>query len=419
MCATYFHFGQIYGRSSSYVGSFILFIFGAVMPSVFSNSEQSFLADNRRMFIFLFVLVIAAAIGFQGWRTLYNNFAVELAGLTGEQNGFVQSLREVPGFLALLAIYLLYIIQEHKLAGLSILVLGVGVSLTGLFPSYMGMLCTTLIMSFGFHYFETMSQSLTLQYFSKQQAPVVMGRLRGFASGANLVVGVFVFLAAGYLEYKTMFFLFGAVVIVAGVWCLLQNPTSPDVPAQQKKIILRKRYSLFYLLTFLAGARRQVFVAFAVFLLVQKFQFSVQEITALFILNNIINWFLSPAIGKAVARYGERKVLSLEYAALVFVFVGYAFVESKLLMVSLYILDHIFFNFALALKTYYQKIADPQDISPGMAVSFSINHIAAVVIPAAGGILWMVDYRIPFLGAAGLSVLSLVAVQCIQTSNAR
>jgi MFS family permease len=131
--------------------------------------------------------------------------------------------------------------------------------------------------------------------------------------------------------------------------------------------------------------------------------------------NNIINYFLSPFIGKLVVKYGERKVLSLEYSSLVFIFLAYAFVDSKVIVGVLYVLDHIFFNFALAINTFFQKIGDPADTAPTMAVGFTINHIAAVVLPAIGGLLWMVDYRIPFIGGAVLSLVSLLFVQLIDS----
>lgn len=372
-------------------------------------------ADRRRMYIFLLVMTVAVAAGFQAWRTLYNNFAVDVVGLTGQQIGIIQSVREIPGFLALLVIYLLLFIAEHRLAPISIAILGLGVGLTGSMPTYHGMLITTLIMSFGFHYYETVNQSLTLQYFDLKEAPVIMGRLRAMGSATNLVVGGAIFLLSMTLDFKELFWLFGIIVILAACWCLTQNPTSDNVAPQHKKMVFRWRYWLFYLLNFFAGARRQIFVAFAVFLMVEKFNFTIQEVTILFIVNNIINWWLSPAIGRAVNKYGERKVLSLEYAAMVVVFISYAYVESKMLVAFLYVLDHIFFNFSLAIKSYFQKIADPSDIAPSMAVSFTINHIAAVVIPALGGMLWMVDYKIPFIAAAGIACISLFLVQFIRT----
>lgn len=374
-------------------------------------------ADRRRMYIYLLIMTVAVAAGFQAWRTLYNNFAVDIVGLTGQQIGIIQSVREIPGFLALLVIYLLLFISEHRLAALSIAILGLGVGLTGSMPTYQGMVFTTLIMSFGFHYYETVNQSLTLQYFDLKKAPVIMGRLRAMGSATNLVVGGSIFLLSMKLDFQQIFWLFGIIVILTALWCFTQNPTSSNVAPQHKKMVLRSRYWLFYMLNFFAGARRQIFVAFAVFLMVEKFKFSIQEVTLLFIVNNIINWWLSPAIGRAVNKFGERKVLSLEYAAMIFVFVSYAYVESKLLVAFLYVLDHIFFNFSLAIKSYFQKIAEPSDIAPSMAVSFTINHIAAVVVPALGGMLWMVDYKIPFLAAAGISCISLALVQLIRTPD--
>lgn len=368
------------------------------------------------MFRYLTLLTIASAVGLQTWRTLFNNFAVEIVHLEGNHIGMIQSLREVPGFLALLVIFLIILIKEHRLSALSIITLGVGVGLTGVLPSYLGLIFTTLIMSFGFHYYETTNQSLTLQYFNHLSSPWVFGKLRSYAAATNIAVGVFIFIISYLLSYQIIYGFIGGLIVFAGIRGLKQNPTRNTVVLQHKKMILRKRYWLYYFLTFMSGARRQIFVAFAVFLLVKKFEFSVQEITLLFILNNIINYFLSPLIGRAIIRYGERRVLSLEYFSLIFIFLAYAVVESKSLVAILYIFDHIFFNFSIGIRTYFQKIGDPRDIAPSMAAGFTINHIAAVIIPAVGGLLWIIDYRIPFIAGAGMSVISLTAVQLISKS---
>jgi len=182
-------------------------------------------------------------------------------------------------------------------------------------------------------------------------------------------------------------------------------------------MIFRKKYWLYYFLTFMAGARRQIFMAFAVFLMVKKFNFSVQEVTTLFVINNVMNYFLFPLIGKGIIRFGERKILSIEYFSLIFIFVAYATAQSKWLIMILYLLDQVFYNFHIAIQTYFQKIGDPKDIASSISVSFSINHIAAVVLPAIGGVLWMIDYRIPFIGGAVFSLVSLMAVQRIQTQR--
>ncbi|HWI41558.1 MAG TPA: MFS transporter, partial [Verrucomicrobiae bacterium] len=187
-----------------------------------------------------------------------------------------------------------------------------------------------------------------------------------------------------------------------------------DVPVQRLKLSVRRRYGLYYLLTFLSGARRQIFMVFSVFLLVKMFGFTLRQMTILFIVNNAINWFLNPLIGRAIVRFGERTLCTVEYLGVVAVFLTYAFTGSKVVAGGMYIVDYILFNFAVAIRTYFQKIADPADIAPGTAVGFTINHVAAVFLPALGGYLWMFDYRIPFLGGAALGVVSLVAAQFIR-----
>ncbi len=372
---------------------------------------------QQPMYRYLMVLTICSAVGLQAWLTLFNNFAVEVVGLEGSHIGMVQSVREIPGFLALLAVFVMMLIKEHRLSALSTLFLGVGLAVTGLFPSYTGLLCTTLIMSFGFHYYETTNQSLSLQYFDGDTSPWVIGKLRSLAAASNISIGVFIYCLATFLNYPQIYLLIGGLIIAASIWGLNQDPTDRNIIPQRKKMIVRRKYWLFYFLTFMGGARRQIFMAFAVFLLVKKFQFTIQEVTILFVINNIINYFLSPIIGKSIIRFGERRVLSLEYFSLIFIFLAYATVQSKMVLAVLYILDHIFFNFAIAIRTYFQKVADPRDIAPSMAVGFTINHIAAVVLPAVGGLLWMVDYRIPFVAGAAFSMISLIAVQRIRVQG--
>lgn len=370
------------------------------------------------MYWYLMVFTISSAVGLQGWRTLFDNFAVRVVGLDGDHVGMIQSVREIPGFLALLAVFVIMFIKEHRLSAFSILVLGMGVTATGFFPSFGGLLFTTIVMSFGFHYFETTNQSLTLQYFDKKTSPWVFGKLRGIAAASNIGIGVIIYFIAPILSFTQLYLLIGGMIMAAGLWGFFQNPVDRNIVPQRKKMIFRKKYWLFYFLTFMAGARRQIFVAFAVFLLVKKFHFTVQEVTVLFVINNVINYFLSPLIGKAIIRFGERVVLSLEYFSLIFIFLAYAFVDSRLIVAVLYILDHIFFNFSIAIRTYFQKVGDPRDIAPSMAVGFTINHIAAVILPAVGGLLWVIDYRIPFIAGAIMSMISLVAVQQINPNVA-
>lgn len=371
-------------------------------------------AENKAMYGFLAVLTAASTVGIQGYTILFNNFAVESVHLNGLQVGLTQSIREVPGFLALTAIYVMLVVCEHRLAALSIILLGIGVAMTGLFPSFGGVACTTLLMSFGFHYYETVNQSLTLQYFSTHQSPLVMGKLRSLAAVSSIVSAVLIWCLGFFMGYPGMFMVIGGLVLLAGLWAVFKDPTHTAVPPQKLRMFLRRRYWLYYLLTFMSGARRQIYMVFSMFLMVKIFHFSVQTITLLFIINNLINWVINPMIGRAINAFGERTLCTVEYSGVILVFLGYAYTSSKWMVAIIYIIDYILFNFAVAIRTYFQKIADPQDIAPTSAVGFTINHIAAVFLPALGGYLWMLNYRIPFLMGAALGCVSLVLAQFIR-----
>jgi predicted MFS family arabinose efflux permease len=366
------------------------------------------------MFRFLAVLTAASMAGLQGYTILFNNYAVETVHLEGLHVGLIQSVREIPGFLALTAIYVMMVVREHRLAALSIALLGFGVALTGFFPTFGGVALTTLIMSFGFHYYETVNQSLTLQYFSTHQSPLVMGKLRSLAAIISIISAALIWFLGFVMSYTGIFVVVGGIVFIAGIWAMFQDPTHAAVPPQKLRMFLKRRYWLYYLLTFMSGARRQIYMVFSMFLMVKVFGFSVQIITLLFIINNLINWIINPMIGRAINAFGERTLCTVEYAGVIMVFLTYAYTSSKWVVAVMYVLDYILYNFSVAIRTYFQKIAHPEDIAPTSAVGFTINHIAAVFLPALGGYLWMLDYRIPFFMGAALGLVSLILAQCIR-----
>lgn len=354
------------------------------------------------------------AVGFRGWQILLNNFAVDRVGLDGFQIGVLQSVREIPGFLTFLVVFVLLLIRENKLMALSVLVLSLGTALTGFFPSLGGLLFTTFIMSLGFHYAETCSASLTLQYYAKEDAPTALAAFRSAAALATLFGGGLLFFLLNFFSLKINYLLLGGFAGIGALFSLKFLPRRAPPYRQQKKLILKKEYGLYYVLNFFSGARRQIFVVFALFLLVKKYAFSAREIAALIVLNNLIALVINPLIGKAVRRFGERKVLSLEYASLIFIFILYGTPQPKWGVALLYILDHIFFNFHIAIRTYLQKIALPEDITPSVSAGFAVNHISAVIIPVAGGWLWLQNWQWPFWAGALISLISLLIAQKIK-----
>jgi len=364
---------------------------------------------------FLILVAVAASLAFSVWQALLNNFAIEQSAFTGREIGILQSLRELPGFLAFTAVFVLLVLKEQAFALLSVALLGAGVAITGFLPNEYGLYFTTVLMSIGFHYLYTIQQSLTLQWIDTGRAPLVMGRLSAAASIAAIVAYGSVWLGMEYLDFEYWWLYLGAgglaLIIAIAAWRIF--PAFAHRVPQRKHLLMRKRYWLFYALTFMSGARRQIFVVFAGFLMVEKFGFSAANIALLFLVNHVINAAVAPRIGRLIMRYGERLALSLEYAGLIIIFTAYAFVEVAWVAALLYIFDHILFAMAIAIKSYFQKIADPADIASTAGVSFTFNHIAAVVIPVTFGIIWLYSPRLVFLAGSGMAAVSLLLAMLV------
>ncbi len=363
----------------------------------------------------LVLMSIGLPLAFSTWSVLINNYIVEQASFTGREVGLMQSLREVPGFLAFTAAYVLLVMTEQRFALISLTVLGLGTALTGLLPFEYGIYFSTVLMSVGFHYFETIKQSLSLQWFDKSEAPQALGRLLAIGSGTSLVMYSLIWLALEFAAppYWLLFGISGLAVVVLAAYMHLAFPLFPSPAAQTPGIVLKKRYWLYYVLTFFSGARRQIFVVFAAFLMVEKFGFSAQNIAALFLITYAFNWVFAERIGALIHRIGERAALTFEYVGLGVLFVCYALVDNAALAAGLYVVDHLFFALAIAIKTYFQKIADPQDMAGSAGVAFTINHIAAVLVPASLGVVWLWSPPVVFLVGAGFAVCSLVCAQLV------
>jgi hypothetical protein len=363
----------------------------------------------------LYLLAIGNTIAFATWQVMLNNFAVEQAAFTGEEIGILQSLREVPGFLAFTAILVMIFIRQQTFAILALLTLGIGTAITAFYPTALWLYFATVVMSIGFHYLETLHNSLSLQWLSKDEAPKMLGKILSVRALCNFMIlgTLYIYLMFFAANYNLIYMLAGFSAAAIGIFCWLAIPHFDDGVAQKKTLFLRKKYWLYYLLTFFAGARRQIFVVFAGFLLVEKFDFPIEDVVMLTLVNAALTFYLAPKIGRLISYIGERRALTLEYIGLIVIFVSYAFVDTIEFAIALYLLDHMFFAMAIAIKTYFQKIADPADIAATSSISFTINHIAAVVLPALLGLVWVINHSAVFLIGAAIACASLVLSQLI------
>lgn len=383
------------------------------------------LADAQRLPVWrrpeslLFLMAFAMPIAFATWSALLNNFVIEAAQFSGVEIGWLHTVREIPGLLAIGVIFLILFLREQVLGVVSLGLLGVATAVTAWFPSFGGMLLVTLLSSIGFHYYETVNQSLQLQWIDKKRAPQVLGLLVGVGSGASLLAyGAIVLLWERLqLSYDTVYLVSGGITAGIAVFCYFAYPQFEGPHVQHKHMVLRKRYWLFYALQFMAGARRQIFVVFAGFMMVERFGMKVSEMTMLLLVNYVLQMVAAPVMGRALGKFGERNVMAFEYVGLTLVFLAYGglywFGWGLVIAGGLYILDQMFFALSFALKTYFQKIADPQDIAPSAAVAFTINHIAAVFLPAALGYMWAKSPDYVFVLGAGMALVALGLVLLI------
>jgi hypothetical protein len=367
---------------------------------------------------FLMAINFVNWIGFASWSALINSFAVEAAGFTFRDNGVMQSVREIPGLLAFTAIFWLLLMREQLFAYFAMLALSLGVFLTGWFPSFWGILITTYIMSVGFHYMETAQQSLALQLLPKATAAREMGKVSGAGAMAQFIAygGVAAIAWLGVSNYPAFFSVAGGAALMLGLAVIVLFRRMEGPVPQRKQIVLRKRYWLYYALTFMSGARRQIFVAFAAFLLVRTFGYGVGEVALLMLVTAAVNTMLAPRLGAYISRVGERPSIMFENVSLIVIFTGYALASSGKLggagawvAAGLFILDGVFTTFYIAQKTYFQKIGDAEDMAPTAAVAFTINHIMAVIIPVVFGILAISqpDPSIIFWLGCGIALTSL------------
>ncbi len=359
--------------------------------------------------VFLMTLAFINWIGFAGWSAVLHNFTIERVGFGWFETGLTQTVREIPGFLAFTAIFWIAWFREQTIAFVSLLVLGLGVALTGALPTVTGVLISTFVMSVGFHYFETINQSLQLQLLPKAHAAHLMGRITSAGAVAQFLAygGIAAAWWAGWHAYFEIYVTIGLCCLIMTAIAFASFGRFEGAVPQRKTLVLRQRYWLYYAVVFMSGARRQIFVAFGGFLLVKKFGYSLADMALLMLVTSASTTFLAPQIGRIVGRIGERNTMLFENIVLIIVFAGYATTGSALIAGLLFVVDGIFFPLSIAQRTYFQKIADPGDMAATSSVSFTISHIAAVVIPVTFGLLGMGNPAIIFWLGVAIATTSL------------
>ncbi|RKX22421.1 MAG: hypothetical protein DRP35_02010, partial [Candidatus Zixiibacteriota bacterium] len=236
---------------------------------------------------------------------MFNNFAVEVFNATPTDVGIIQAAREIPGLLAFgVGMFALWF-AESKISAISIIVLGVGLVMCGMSNSILMLTMATVLMSFGFHYFEPTNSSQLLLISKNENLGKVQGKLSSYSSLAGLIgAGLIMFLTL-FLDYRVTFYIMGGGVILIGAYLAYALPSN-RTDTDERKIKLKKKYWLYYTLAFLRGCRRHIFTTFAIFLLVKNHDLNITLISGIMLANNFITIFTNRYLGHLSDKLGEK-----------------------------------------------------------------------------------------------------------------
>ena len=378
------------------------------------NSDQI-----RRNFILLAISVFALSFTLTGIHVpIFNNYAVERLGIEAHQLGIVEAIREVPGLLAAFLAGLIISFAEPLIAGIFLMIYGFGLFSYAHVYTVESLVIFSFIWSIGFHLWMPLSDSMALSLTEERERGKRLGQLRSVAGLATLagIVLTYIIKLFGY-GYTEMYWTAG-IVGVAGAFALFAMSKDTGNPTTVH-LVFKRKYSLFYFLTFLSGYRRQIFMTFALFALVKIYNVQLCNILILSLINSGLNVLLAPQAGKLVDKMGERVALSISYGGLIIVFSGYALIHNVYLLFLLYITDNLLFLLSMAITTYIGRTASSEDIKPTLAMGVTMNHIAAVIMPLVGGFIWIsLGYEVVFFLGAGVAVMSFIASQKIKPKDA-
>ncbi len=370
------------------------------------------LAEWNRNFALVAASVFSVGIFLGVTFSLFNNFVVARLAIEPHHLGYVEALREVPGFLNALFIALMIRLSPSLVAGLALVVMGAGVMAYSQITSIFSLALYSVIWSIGFHCWMPLEQTLALNFSPAGHKGKWLGQL-GSVSGLACLLGIgLCLLLLPYLDYEGLYVLAGGVVVLGGVALLLV--TRNRTTNQEKGFVFKRRYRFYYALQFLQGCRRQMFLTFAIFALVKVHGMPVETTMVLILINQVFTTLAAPTMGRLVDRCGERVMLSLSYSGLIFVFSGYGVVEYLPALYVLYCTDNLIFFGDIALTTYIHKIAPEEDLKPTLSMGVTMNHVAAVIAPVAGGLAWyFFGYQVIFFSGAVLAFISLLVTQWI------
>jgi hypothetical protein len=366
----------------------------------------------RRDWALLTGLTFLFGFGFATYSGVFQNFLRDVHHAGPMQLGGLESTREIPGLLAALMAGSLVALAENRIATLGLAITALGIGATGLMPHYASVVAITVTWSIGFHLWTSVSQALVLNLSRGRKGGTNLGKMSGVSGMATLfALGLSWLLShvAPHYGYVNYFYLAGISILLSAILCSMLS--TPKIVAPRARLILRKEYGLFYLLTFLEGCRRQIFSIFASYALIVVYHVPLSSMLMLQFINAIMISVTAPAMGRQIDKRGEKGPLRFYSIGLILVFLGYAIVHNVYALYGLFLLDNVLFSFGVGYTTYLHRIVREGELTPCLAMGVTMNHIAAVTVPIGGALLWQHfnNYQIPFWVGVTLAIVALIA----------
>lgn len=376
---------------------------------------------------FVLMAIAAAAVGFSmaANQNIVSNFFEDVLGLNGPQFGYITAIREIPGFLLIFLTALFYRLSLPHLTAGALVLLAIGYGLFGVATSFWTVVPWVIISSMGYHTWLQTQTALGMSLTTEDKSGAVLGKIAAITQGGALVAMAFVLLAFQFdwLDFPGAFVITGVLAAVAALAIVrfpqLHNGEPQEVTVKRERIVFRREYKLYYLLSLLDGARQQIFFSFGLWVLVDHFDLGVPAISAVMLVVAFGAMVLGPWIGRQIDLRGERQMLGVVNVAYIVALLGYALIDQVGIALFCYVIYSFIFPFStMGAAIYLRKIAVSSDIAPSLAMGLTMQHAAAVVVPIVTGfVLNYVGYQIPFLIASGFAVVTLFVTRMLDPST--
>ena len=362
------------------------------------------------------LILLASAIFLQRfgegllWATR-TNFFVDTLGLSGGQVLWLEGIREIPGLGLIFIAALTMRLPLSRRAAASVFIMGVGYGLYAVIISYLALLVVAVIASLGMHMWMPLRSTLAMCLTTEDKVGRVLGSLASVGALASLAGIGLLSIISRLLESMslTVYYIGGGAFLILAALLILKLPTHIGATeTEQPRLLLKQRYWLYYVLTFLQGSRKQILDTFGMLVLVNNFGLRVQNISLLLLISSTVNMISGPYVGHLIDRFGERRMVSLSYVLLAVCCIGFAIVHTVWTLAFLLIVIRLLVMFGIGLSTYVRRISSVEELTPTLSAGISINHITSVAMPLVAGILLpTIGYEGIFWGAAALIILSI------------